>query len=58
MSEELAYKDAAGSACASPENATELPPLNDFLKLIEEEQNEVAQDPAWYAVYHKYSKSC
>jgi len=44
------------SGNVSPEVSNELPPLSDFLKLVEEE--EVSQDMSGYSVYHKYYKSC
>ena len=43
---------------ASISSDTELPPLNDFLKLVENEQEESSQDNFGYSVYHKYYKSC
>jgi hypothetical protein len=42
----------------SPELTSELPPLGDFLKLVEDEQEEASQDISGYSVYHKYYKSC
>lgn len=59
MSEQLVCEDAQlASSIASAELSTELPPLSDFLSLVEDEEREVTQDPSGYAVYHKYSKGC
>jgi len=59
MPEQLVCEEVKfASSQAAEELSSELPPLSDFLSLVENEEKEVTQEISGYAVYHKYSKGC